>query len=140
MKKKIAVAIAATALTLFANASPASADVVRNEGFVAIRTSAGYELCVGVMEGRDPFDSNSDQKARFKAYAGTGCQGWLERKRYNADGSVQYNWTKVSDYYWFSDGQAWKETGFHWNGTNAGSRVCVLDTSVGKKECSTGVW
>jgi hypothetical protein len=65
---------------------------------------------------------------------GDECEFWLERK---AIGS--YDWTQVSDTYLVLNASL--STGFHWNGTNAGSRVCLRNLSIGDvTHCSSGYW
>ncbi|MER6162493.1 hypothetical protein ABT147_44605 [Streptomyces sp. NPDC001868] len=101
-----------------------------------------HVTCMGWTENKNPDSGNSDIRAGFRAAAnsGAGCQGWLERKRFNPDGTVKYNWTRVSDYVFYQDGDPWRFTGYHWNGTDAGSRVCVKLTATGEQGCSYGVW
>jgi hypothetical protein len=62
------------------------------------------------------------------------CEFWLERKRIGA-----YDWTQVSDTYGVENAGP-LSTGFHWNGTDAGSRVCLRYVSTGEQRCSSGYW
>lgn len=71
------------------------------KGWLNKRTSDGYIQAVGQSWGDD-------------------CDFWLQRKRLGEGG---YDWTIVSNRYSIQNSTA--ATGFHWNGTNAGSRVCV---------------
>lgn len=65
---------------------------------------------------------------------GQNCTFWLERKRIG-----EYDWTRVSDIYVVQNSSA--STGFHWNGTNAGSRVCLRNLSAADFDaCSSGYW
>jgi hypothetical protein len=69
---------------------------------------------------------------------GDDCGMWLERKRIGS-----YDWTPVSNFYEVDDGvlDATAGTGFHWNGTDAGSRVCLFDYSRDTEAvCSPGYW
>jgi hypothetical protein len=66
---------------------------------------------------------------------GNACEMWLERKRLGTGG---YDWTPVSNIYGVINTTA--STGFHWNGTNAGSRVCLFNYDAGTGRCSSGYW
>ncbi|MEU3464437.1 hypothetical protein ABZ721_31335 [Streptomyces sp. NPDC006733] len=76
----------------------------------------------------------------FRSYApySISCTGWLERKAYNPDGTVKYNWTKVTDYYFVNNSIDY--SGYHWNGANVGTRICMQIIATGEKACSYGVW
>jgi hypothetical protein len=104
--------------------TPASADRIYCDAYTEVRASDGYV--------RGAFRSwNLGSSAQV-------CEGWLERKRYNSDGSLQYNWTRVSDIDRIIAETRW--SGYHWNGTDAGSRVCIKNYASGEKACSYGVW
>ncbi len=66
---------------------------------------------------------------------GDDCAYWLERKRLGTGG---YDWTRVSDYVVIHVAQS--KTGFHWNGTDAGSRVCVSQNHTDTTVCGAGAW
>ncbi|MFC4504896.1 MULTISPECIES: hypothetical protein [Streptomyces] len=133
MKRQIALSLGAAALLIAATASPASAGTAHNSGSGTIWTgSDGTVLCYTSIENRDYDNHHSDVKGRFESHVGFGCQGWLERK------SDEYNWTRVSNNYFISDGQH-ASTAWHWNGGSAQSRVCIVLTANGEKVCSTGL-
>ncbi|GAA2994041.1 hypothetical protein [Streptosporangium longisporum] len=68
---------------------------------------------------------------------GNECYMILERKRLGAGG---YDWTPVSDTRLVGIGYVTK-TGWHWNGTDAGSRVCVVNATLGGTvKCGAGAW
>ncbi|WP_369229673.1 hypothetical protein AB5J56_02880 [Streptomyces sp. R21] len=131
--------LATAALLVGATATSANA-VVQQVGNYAVQITNGVSLsyCHAYTENKTN-DTNSDIKGKFDAANGSTCTAWLERKRYNPDGSVQQDWTRVSDVY---SVQSWTaaETGWHWNGTNAGSRVCIIRVDTGERGCSKGVW
>ncbi|UNS98201.1 hypothetical protein MMF93_18385 [Streptomyces tubbatahanensis] len=53
-------------------------------------------------------------------------------------GSGGYNWTQVSRNHWMTSVK--RATGFHRNGTNAGSRVCIENSVTGKRGCGAAKW
>ncbi|WP_330290545.1 hypothetical protein [Streptomyces sp. NBC_00576] len=129
MRKKIAVSLGAAALLLAATASPANAA----NGKLFAEVYAGSTLaCYTSIKNSVESNPHSDVKGHFSAYSGFGCQGWLERK------TDEYNWKRVSDWYFISDPQ-WRETAWHWNGGSAQSRVCIVLTANSVKNCSTGL-
>ncbi|WTW98810.1 hypothetical protein OG216_38130 [Streptomycetaceae bacterium NBC_01309] len=75
-----------------------------------------------------------------QAYAqpwGHRCTFWLERKRLGPNG---YDWTRVSAREDLIKG-TYYYTGFHWNGTDAGSRVCVDNHDLQSfRQCGAGAW
>ncbi|GAA4998060.1 hypothetical protein GCM10023205_84840 [Yinghuangia aomiensis] len=66
---------------------------------------------------------------------GAGCAFQLQRKRLGTGG---YDWTPVSDLYLIKNVQY--ATGFHWNGTDAGSRVCLFNNDINVSDCGAGAW
>jgi hypothetical protein len=134
LKKQIVFTLATATLVLGATATTAGASIVRvNNHDVGIKVG-GYEVCSAYTETR-----GAEAKGKFWAQNGGACQAWLERQRFNADGSLMYNWQRVSDFYWLQNVDS-RETGWHWNGDNARSRVCIVDTRTGEKGCAEGVW
>ncbi|MEU3464436.1 hypothetical protein ABZ721_31330 [Streptomyces sp. NPDC006733] len=133
--------IVAAAAMVTGSANPATADVQVGKDYVAFCfpdfCPPNYPYsCNGWMEKRaDGYVRGVWQSADDYAIS---CRGWLERKAYNPDGTVKYNWTKVTDYYYVNSVQ--ERSGYHWNGTNVGTRLCLENLGTGEKECSTGVW
>ncbi|MGQ4381924.1 hypothetical protein [Streptomyces sp. SAS_270] len=137
MKKQIVFTLATAALLMGATTTSANATVTKAGDYAVSIHIGTAEFCRANTLSQG--GANSDIKGQFTASNGGACQAWLERKRYNDDGSLQYNWTKISDYYFLQSGDQ-RETGWHWNGANTGSRVCVILTSTSEKGCSNGIW
>jgi hypothetical protein len=117
-------------------ATPATA---QGTGALAIEYISGQDVTVGSCKGwMNKRTTDGYVQALGQSWYSTDCDVWLERKRYNSDGSVAYNWKRVSNRYPILNSSA--STGFHWNGTNAGSRVCVENFNNGSKSCSKGYW
>ncbi|MFD4371815.1 hypothetical protein [Streptomyces sp. NPDC058486] len=138
MKKKLALAAVSAALLTAATDTPAYATVDQHGSAMVTVWAGPSAKCRAYTVNIDPYTFNSDIKGVFESYNGGLCQAWLERKRYNADGSVNYDWTKVSHTYTWGSGTV--QTGWHWNGTDAGSRVCVIWLDTNEKGCSKGIW
>ncbi|WP_405016595.1 hypothetical protein OHV05_05425 [Kitasatospora sp. NBC_00070] len=136
MKTKALITLGAAALTILATAVPANASVSKTNSNVRIIIS-GSTQCDGWVEASD------DGVNAIGTFSGVdysaSCIGWLERKRYNDNGTVMYNWTKITDYYYLNGIQT-SLSGWHWNGTNAGTRVCMKFTPTGETGCSNGIW
>ncbi|WP_027344851.1 hypothetical protein [Hamadaea tsunoensis] len=133
---RIALAALAALASVFAVGTPALAGTSRNSDTVWITAGNGTILCTAILIVRD---SDGYVMGRFQSVdLGSGtqkCAGWLERK---VTGSGGYDWTPVSDTYVVN--AYTKSTGWHWNGTNAGSRVCLENLTTWEMACSTGVW
>lgn len=86
------------------------------KGWLNKRTSDGYVQAVGQSWGAL-------------------CGFELQRKRLGTGG---YDWTPVSDLYVIQNAQS--ATGFHWNGTDAGSRVCLVNYTTNASDCGLGAW
>ncbi|MBW8486197.1 hypothetical protein [Actinomadura parmotrematis] len=133
--------LAATAIVVL-SAGPAAADVKYGKDYVAFCSPGlcppNYPyMCQGWMEVRasDGYVRGVWQSSDLYAVS---CKGWLERKTYSTDGTVKQNWTKVTNYYFVNSDQ--DRSGYHWNGTNAGTRICAQVIDSGQTQCSTGVW
>jgi hypothetical protein len=68
-----------------------------------------------------------------ESWSNADCLMWLERKVIGS-----YDYTPVSNGYEVINTSA--ATGFHWNGTNAGSRVCIEDLKSGSSGCGKTAW
>lgn len=141
MKTLVSKSLAAAAATIAVaagvmTATPATA---QGTGALAIEYIPGQDVTVGSCKGwMNKRTTDGYVQALGQSWYSTDCDVWLERKRYNSDGSVDYNWKPVSNRYPILNSSA--STGFHWNGTNAGSRVCVENFNNGSKSCSKGYW
>lgn len=86
--------------------------------------------CGGIL-----FRRSGDGYVQAAAHSYGECAMWLERK---VIGDGGYNWKPVSNRYWMFNSAA--KTGFHWNGTNAASRVCLYDSDDEMGGCGPEVW
>ncbi|MFC7216836.1 hypothetical protein ACFQLX_01415 [Streptomyces polyrhachis] len=136
MRSRLLTVLASAAAFLAATTTTAGAQVVKEGSQFVFIYAGGYRMCTAALFDDGP---NTDVRGQFEAHHGGACQGWLERRRDNPDGSTMYGWTRVSDYYFVPDNWA-KATGAHWNGTGAGSRVCIILTSTGEKGCTDVRW
>jgi hypothetical protein len=137
----VAAAVAAIAVVDAASATAAPAN-----GLSATPTDVGA-LSVVYISGQDKVIGSckawmnrrtSDNYVQGLAQSwGDDCLMWLERKRIGS-----YDWTPVSDYHEVNSaiGKPTASTDFHWNGTDAGSRVCLWNERLGTQDCSSGYW
>ncbi|MBW8486196.1 hypothetical protein [Actinomadura parmotrematis] len=132
-------ALPLAALCVLATAAPASADVRKGDDYVDIWTEGnfGVRICGATITVRSSDGYVKGGFSSFQPYS-ISCKGWLERKTYNTDGTVKQNWTKVTNFYFVNNSH--DESGYHWNGTNAGTRICMQVIDTGEKACSYGIW
>ncbi|WP_406458454.1 hypothetical protein OG782_36250 [Streptomyces sp. NBC_00876] len=104
MKKKLVLAAVSAAVFVAATATTASASVEQHGYGMVTVWEGGAAKCRAYTTNINPSDFNSDIKGVFESYNGGLCQAWMERKRYNSDGTVNYNWTTVTDTYTFGFG------------------------------------
>ncbi|MET8662711.1 hypothetical protein [Streptomyces tendae] len=79
--------------------------------------------------------SDGDVQAVGQSWNNNECLFVLQRKRVGSGG---YGWTAVSYSYWILNSK--NSTGYHWNGDNAGSRVCLWNYTTGAEDCGAAVW
>ncbi|MFC4504909.1 MULTISPECIES: hypothetical protein [Streptomyces] len=98
---------------------------------------AGKDTYAGSCKGwlnRD--SSNGYVQALGQSWNNNQCVVYLERMRLGSGG---YGWTPVSSSYFLLNSTA--ATGFHWNGTDAASHVCIDNATTGQKHiCGDAAW
>lgn len=132
----LGVALAATA-TLFAGGTVQAAPAPSPQSDVSVQ---GYipdkDVVVGKCKGwLNKRASDGYVQALGQSWNNHECVFVLQRKRVGSGG---YNWTAVSNGYWILNSK--KSTGYHWNGKNAGSRVCLWNYTTGGSDCGDGAW
>lgn len=114
-----------------AQAASASADAAQ-----AIEYIAGKDVTVGSCKGwMNRNTSNGEVQALGQSWNNNECVVFLQRKRLGSGG---YDWKQITHSYFLLNSTA--ATGFHWNGTNAGSRVCIMNSTTGGADCGDGAW
>lgn len=94
----------------------------------------GKDVTVGSCKGwMNRRSTDGYVQGLVQSWNGADCVMWLERKVIGS-----YDYTPVSDGYEVVNTSA--STGFHWNGANAGSRVCVHNNSTGAGGCGATAW
>ncbi|WP_405009350.1 hypothetical protein [Kitasatospora sp. NBC_01539] len=117
------VALAAGTVVLAPAASAAEAPVPG--------TRWGFADCWVEMYRRD----DGYVQARGTSSHNNSCSIWLQRQRVGDGG---YPWTTVSGVLDMYNNQ--RATAYHWNGTDAASRVCLNNASLGATNCGITVW
>ncbi|MET7451357.1 hypothetical protein ABZT03_05535 [Streptomyces sp. NPDC005574] len=103
-------------------------------GAQSIDYIAGKDVTVGSCKGwMNRRSTDGYVQGLVQSWSGTDCSMWLERKVIGS-----YDYTPVSDAYEVYNASA--STGFHWNGTNAGSRVCIHNYNTGGSACGETAW
>jgi hypothetical protein len=138
MRRRLVLTIMVAAAVIVTSAAPGAAETVRNQpspdvGIQAVVYISGQDVVIGTCKAwMNRRTSDNYVQALGQSWQ-TSCTFWLERKRIG-----EYDWTRVSDVYtvWYTSAR----TGFHWNGTNAGSRVCLYNSDQRTTACSSGYW
>ncbi|MFD5714568.1 hypothetical protein ACFWHW_30060 [Streptomyces pharetrae] len=132
----LGVAIATTA-TLFVGGTAQAAPAQTRQSDVSVQDYIpGKDVVVGQCKGwLNKRASDGYVQAVAQSWNNHECVFVLQRKRLGSGG---YDWTTVSDTYWILNQK--KATGYHWNGTNAGSRVCLWNYTTGGEDCGEGAW
>ncbi|OSZ57046.1 hypothetical protein OQI_29430 [Streptomyces pharetrae CZA14] len=132
----LGVAIATTA-TLFVGGTAQAAPAQTRQSDVSVQDYIpGKDVVVGQCKGwLNKRASDGYVQAVAQSWNNHECVFVLQRKRLGSGG---YDWTTVSDTYRIMNEK--KATGYHWNGTNAGSRVCLWNYTTGGEDCGEGAW
>ncbi|MDX3804294.1 hypothetical protein [Streptomyces sp. AK04-3B] len=103
-------------------------------GVQSIDYISGKDVTVGSCKGwMNRRSTDGYVQGLVQSWNGADCVMWLERKVIGS-----YDYKSVSDGYEVINTSA--STGFHWNGANAGSRVCVHNYSTGAGACGDTAW
>ncbi|WP_432081203.1 hypothetical protein [Streptomyces sp. WAC 04229] len=129
----IAAAAAATLLTGgTAQAAPAQTgrSDVSVQGYIPGKDAVAGQ-CKGWLNKR----SDGYVQAVGQSWNNNECLFVLQRRRVGSGG---YGWTAVSHSYWILNSK--NSTGYHWNGNDAGSRVCLWNYTTGAEDCGATAW
>ncbi|MGW0335333.1 hypothetical protein ACWD0J_26275 [Streptomyces sp. NPDC003011] len=132
----LGVAIAATA-TLFVGGTVQAAPAQTSQPDVSVQGYIpGKDVVVGQCKGwLNKRTSDGYVQALGQSWNNHECLFVLQRKRVGSGG---YDWKAVSNAYWILNSK--DATGYHWNGTNAGSRVCLWNYTTGGSACGDAAW
>jgi hypothetical protein len=133
----LGVAVAATA-TLFVGGTVEAAPAQTSQSDVSVQGYIpGKDVVVGQCKGwLNKRTSDGYVQAVAQSWNDHRCIFELQRKRVGSGG---YDWKPVSDIYGIQNSK--NATGYHWNGTNAGSRVCLVNaTTGGPVACGDAAW
>ncbi|NUR72831.1 MAG: hypothetical protein HOU81_18615 [Hamadaea sp.] len=143
MKSRIAITAVLSLVGILLSAAPADAATSNDEytaEIIGYASGIPFLVCQAHLNVRS---SDGYVQGGFRSYDNTEvnlgihrCIGWLERRSIKPGNS--YGWTKVSNFYEVYNGSRW--TGWHWNGDDAESRVCISDMDGPDAVCSTGHW
>ncbi|MET8116497.1 hypothetical protein [Streptomyces prasinus] len=126
--------IRATVVTI-TMALAASVSSVGSAQAAEVEYWAGKDVILGACKGwLNKRTSDGYVQAVVQSW-GDECAMWLERKRLGTNG---YDWTRVSNRVVIISSQY--KTGFHWNGTDAASRVCITHNTTGREDCGLAAW
>ncbi|MFI5799824.1 hypothetical protein [Streptomyces sp. NPDC051677] len=120
-----------------ATAAPASAPASapaeqQNVQVQAVQYIPGKDITLGSCKGWLNRRTTDGYVQALGQSWGARCYVWLER----AD--IHFAWKEVSHSYEIQQSKA--ATGFHWNGRNYGSRVCISNLALGGTQCGATAW
>ncbi|HET6859708.1 MAG TPA: hypothetical protein VFH94_21785 [Streptomyces sp.] len=131
----LGVAIAAAA-TVFTGGTVQAAPAQTSQEVGIQEYIPGKDVVVGQCKGwLNKRTSDGYVQALGQSWNNHECVFVLQRKRLGSGG---YDWTATSNSYWILNST--NATGYHWNGTNAGSRVCLWNYTTGGSACGEGAW